>query len=205
MRRAGVIGVTRRKKWRTTTRDESQRPAPDLVNRQFKATTLNQLWVADITHVPTRKQPLYLATVLDVWSRKVVGWSMATRMPAELVVNALDMAVKRRGGAAEVIHHSDQGRQYTSGLFQKRCKTLGVKISMGSVGDCYDNAMAESFFATLESELLNIVPLFNDPQHAQREIFKYIEGFYNVKRRHSQLNQMSPANFESAHERDQIA
>ena len=205
MRRAGVIGVTRRKKWRTTTRDESQRPAPDLVNRQFKASALNQLWVADITHVPTRKQPLYLATVLDVWSRKVVGWSMATRMPAELVVNALEMAVKRRGGAAEVIHHSDQGRQYTSDLFQKRCKILGVKISMGSVGDCYDNAMAESFFATLESELLNIVPLFSDPQHAQSEIFKYIEGFYNVKRRHSQLNQMSPANFESAHERDQIA
>ena len=130
---------------------------------------------------------------------------MATRMPAELVVNALEMAVKRRGGAAEVIHHSDQGRQYTSDLFQKRCKILGVKISMGSVGDCYDNAMAESFFATLESELLNIVPLFSDPQHAQREIFKYIEGFYNVKRRHSQLNQMSPANFESAHERDQVA
>ena len=104
-----------------------------------------------------------------------------------------------------MIHHSDQGRQYTSGLFQKRCKTLGVKISMGSVGDCYDNAMAESFFATLECELLNIVPLFSDPQHAQREIFKYIEGFYNVKRRHSQLNQMSPANFESAHERDQVA
>ena len=90
---------------------------------------------------------------------------MATRMPAELVVNALEMAVKRRGGAAEVIHHSDQGRQYTSDLFQKRCKILGVKISMGSVGDCYDNAMAESFFATLECELLNIVPLFSDPQH----------------------------------------
>ena len=205
MRVAQVIGVTRRKKWKTTKRDEDQRPAPDLVDRQFKASEPNQLWVADITHIPTRTQPIYLATILDVWSRKVVGWSMSTTMPAALVIKALDMAMKRRGYPRGVIHHSDQGSQYTSGQFKARCEELGVRISMGSVGNCYDNAMAESFFATLESELLNIGALFNDPKHAESEIFKYIEGFYNVSRLHSKLQQMSPVAFEEAYERDQVA
>lgn len=205
MRVAKLIGVTRRKKWKTTRRDEDQRPAPDLVDRQFKASGPNQLWVADITHVPTRAKPIYLATILDVWSRKVVGWSMSTTMPATLVIKALDMAMKRRGFPRGVIHHSDQGSQYTSGVFKARCEQLGVRISMGSVGDCYDNAMAESFFATLESELLNIGPLFDDPKHAESEIFKYIEGFYNVTRLHSKLQQMSPVAFEEAYERDLVA
>ena len=205
MKSAGLIGVTRRKKWRTTKRDESQRAAPDLVDRTFTAEVANQLWVADITHIPTRTQAIYLATVMDVWSRKVVGWSMATEMPASLVVNALEMAVKRRELSTQVIHHSDQGSQYTSELFKSRCEALNVNISMGSVGDCYDNAMAESFFATLESELLNIVPLFSNPDEAEREIFKYIEGFYNEKRLHSQLNHMSPAAFEAAHEMKNVA
>lgn len=205
MRAAKMIGITRRKKWKTTKRDEDQRPAPDLVDRQFKASGPNQLWVADITHIPTRTQPIYLATILDVWSRKVVGWSMSTTMPATLVVKALDMAMERRGSPRGVIHHSDQGSQYTSEMFKTRCEKLGVRISMGSVGDCYDNAMAESFFATLESELLNIGPLFDNPKHAEIEIFKYIEGFYNVTRLHSKLQQMSPVAFEEANERDLVA
>ena len=130
---------------------------------------------------------------------------MSTTMPATLVIEALDMAMKRRGYPSGVIHHSDQGSQYTSERFKTRCKDLGVKIPMGSVGDCYDNAMAESFFATLESELLNIVPLFNDPKHAQSEIFKYIEGFYNISRLHSKLQQISPVTFEEAHNKNQVA
>ena len=155
MRVAEIIGITRRKKWKTTKRDEDQRPAPDLVERQFKANGPNQLWVADITHVPTRTQAIYLATILDVWSRRVVGWSMSTTMPATLVIEALNMAMKRRGHPSGVIHHSDQGSQYTSEQFKTRCKDLGVRISMGSVGDCYDNAVTESFFHTLKVELIN--------------------------------------------------
>ena len=199
MRDAGIMGVTRRKKWKTTKRAEDRRPAPDLVDRDFTAEGPDQLWVADITHVPTRSQPVYLATVLDVWSRKVVGWSMSTQMPAELVISALEMAVSRRNPQGEVIHHSDQGSQYTSEKFMTRCAELGVLVSMGSVGDCYDNAMAESFFATLESELLNIVPLFANPEEAKREIFRFIEGFYNEKRLHGQLGHRSPSAFETAH------
>jgi len=199
MRDAGIMGVTGRKKWKTTKRAENRRPAPDLVDRDFTAEGPDQLWVAEITHIPTRSQPVYLATVLDVWSRKVVGWSMSTQMPAELVISALEMAVSRRNPQGEVIHHSDQGSQYTSEKFMNRCKELGVLVSMGSVGDCYDNAMAESFFATLESELLNIVPLFVNPEEAKREIFMFIEGFYNEKRLHGQLVHRSPSAFEAAH------
>ena len=205
MKKAKIMGVTRRKKWRTTIKDDKQKNSKDLVNRQFTAEKANQLWVADITHIPTRTKPLYLAIVMDVWSRKVVGWSMKTSMPAELVISALEMAIKRRSYPVGVIHHSDQGSQYTSELFKSYCRTFGVKTSMGSVGDCYDNAMAESFFATLEAELLNIVPLFKDPEHAQEEIFKYIEGFYNERRLHSKLNYMTPNAFESMHEMTRVA
>ena len=195
MREAGICGVTRRRRVRTTRRDERARPAPDLVDREFTATGPNQLWVADITHVPTQVGVLYLAVVVDVWSRKVVGWAMSEKMPTGLVLAALDMALLRRmpGG---VIHHSDQGSQYTSHAFRQRCEAHGVRVSMGSVGDCYDNAMAESFFATLEAELLDLVPLFESLEAAEREIFAYIEGFYNTRRLHSRLDYRSPMEFE---------
>lgn len=196
MREVGICGVTRRKKWRTTIRDPKARPAPDLVEREFRATEADQLWVADITEIPTRSSKLYLAAVIDVWSRKVVGWSMSPRMPAELVVKALEMAMERRGYPRGVIHHSDQGSQYTSQQFKERCDELKVQISMGSVGDCYDNAMAESFFATLECELLNIVQPFKCHLEAEVAVFEYIEGFYNTRRRHSRLNHLSPVQFE---------
>jgi putative transposase len=154
MREAGLVGASRRRGGVTTTRrDQDARPAPDLVDRNFVASGPNELWVADITFVPTASGFLYLAVVLDAWSRKVVGWGMTNHLRAELVVDALEMAVGQRR-PRDVIHHSDQGSQYTSLAFGKRCKEAGVRPSMGSVGDAYDNAMCESFFATLECELL---------------------------------------------------
>jgi putative transposase len=200
MREAGIRGVTRRSKHKTTTRDKDSRPAADLVRRSFAAEGPNQLWVADITHVPTRTGTLYLATVLDVWSRKVVGWAMDRQMPAELVSKALEMAVVRRR-PSNLIHHSDRGSQYTSLAFTARCKALNVRTSMGAVGDCYDNAMAESFFATLECELLGIVGTFATHDDAREQVFSFLEGFYNNHRLHSRLGMRSPAEFERDAER----
>jgi len=153
--------------------------------------------VADITYVPTRVGFLYLAAVLDVWSRRVVGWAMAAHLRTELVLDALDMAVEQRRPGS-VIHHSDQGSQYTSLAFGARCEELGVRPSMGSVGDCYDNAMCESFFATLECELL-ARSRFDTHGEARRAIFSFIEGWYNPHRRHSALGQISPCEFERRH------
>jgi transposase InsO family protein len=152
MRTAGLQGITRRKRVYTTVRDTDARPAPDLVQRHFNAQAPDALWVADITYVPTWTGFLYLAVVVDAFSRRVVGWAMENHLRSELVLQALEMAYgQRRPG--QVIHHSDQGTQYTSIAFGMRCQQMGVRPSMGSVGDCFDNAMAESFFATLECEL----------------------------------------------------
>ncbi len=195
MRTAGLTGVTRRSKHVTTVRDEEARPAPDLVDRKFVATAPDELWVADITHIPVKSGAFYLAIVLDVFTRKVVGWATRTDMQAELVIGALDMAVARRRPAS-VIHHSDQGSQYTSAAFRTRCAQYGVRLSMGSVGDCFDNAMAESFNATLEVELLDLVAVFTGPDDADAELFSYIEGFYNTRRLHSALGMKSPVEAE---------
>ena len=191
-----IEGVTRRRfRTGTTKREAGSRPAPDLVDRDFSAGGPDQLWVADITCVPTRAGWLYLAVVLDAWSRRVVGWAMATHMRAELVDDALWMAVRSRRPEAGVIHHSDQGSQYTSLGFGQRCLEAGVIQSMGSVGDAYDNAMCESFFATLECELIDR-RRFSTVAEARREVFSFIEGFYNTRRLHSSLGYESPANFE---------
>ena len=195
MRAAAIAGVSRRRKFRTTQRDPGARPAPDLVDRKFVADRPNQLWVADITYVPTDAGFLYVAVVLDVWSRKIVGWAMSSRLVTQLVVDALTMAMQRRRPAEGVIHHSDQGCQYTSIDFGKRCRDAGVRPSMGSVGDCYDNAMCESFFATLECELLDRTH-FRDRGEAELAVFDFIEGFYNTHRRHSALGYVAPAIFE---------
>ena len=196
MKRAGIRGVTRRR-WRaaTTRRDAKARPAVDLVNRDFSAEGPNQLWVADITYVPTWAGWLYLAVVLDAWSRRIVGWAMAPHLRAELVEDALAMAISRRRPRGRVIHHSDRGSQYTSLAFGRQCREAGIVQSMGSAGDAYDNAMCESFFATLECELIDRVR-FRTAADARREVFSFIEGFYNTLRLHSALGYRAPAHFE---------
>ena len=196
MKQARISGVTRRKYVRTTRRDARDRPAPDLVNREFTANGPDQLWVADITYIPTLAGFLYLAVVLDVWSRKIIGWSMSTRLATKVVLDALTMALDRRCPEHGVIHHSDQGCQYTSIEFGRRCREHGVRPSMGSVGDCYDNAMCESFFATLECELLDR-SRFRTTTDAELAVFDFIEGFYNTKRRHSSIGYLAPTAFEA--------
>jgi len=191
---AGLEGASRRRFVKTTQRSEDARPAPDLVDRDFTVSGPDQLWVADITYIPTWAGFLFLAVVLDAWSRRVVGWAMATHLRTQLVLDALDMALWQRRPQS-VIHHSDQGTQYTSIEFGLRCKRAGVRPSMGSVGDAYDNAMCESFFATLECELLEQCR-FRTPAEARPAVFGFIEGWYNPRRRHSALGYQSPANFE---------
>jgi putative transposase len=199
MRLGGLRGASRRRKWRTTVRDKQARPAPDLVDRKFTAAGPDQLWVADITYIPTGAGFLFLAVVLDAWSRRVVGWAMASHLKSSLVLQALEMALGQRR-PTNVIHHSDQGTQYTSIAFGIRCKQAGVRPSMGSVGDAYDNAMCESFFATLETELLE-QERFRNQAEAKMKIFDYIEGWYNLHRRHSALGYRSPIQFERGHVR----
>jgi putative transposase len=201
MRGSGLLGASRRKWVTTTTRDRSVRPAPDLVDRKFTALGPNQLWVADITYIPTWAGFLYLAVVLDVWSRKIVGWAMANHLKTELVLAALDMALTQRRPAEGLIHHSDQGCQYTSVAFGNRCRRAGVRPSMGSVGDCYDNAMCESFFATLECELLDRFR-FRTAAEAKAAVFTFIEGWYNTHRRHSSIGYLSPNDYERLHRRE---
>jgi putative transposase len=199
MRGAGLVGASHRRGGPVTTRrDSERRPAPDLVDRDFSAPGPNRLWVSDITFVPTAAGFLYLAVVLDAWSRRIVGWSMANHLRAELVLDALEMALgQRRPG--DVILHSDQGSQFTSLAFGNRCREAGVRPSMGSVGDAYDNAMCESFFASLECELL-ARRRFASQADARMAVFSYIEGWYNPLRLHSALGYKSPA----AYEKEQI-
>ena len=198
MQAAGLQGVSRRKGPKTTIRDQSARPAPDLVDRDFTVEAPNQLWVADITYVPTWTGFLYLAVVLDAFSRRVVGWSMANHLRTELVLAALEMALTQRK-PEEVIHHSDQGSQYTSIAFGQRCQIAGVRPSMGSVGDCYDNALCESFFATLECELIDRES-FATHAEARMAVFSFIEGWYNPHRRHSALDYKSPIAYEETYQ-----
>ena len=194
MREANLQGASRRRQFSTTVRDRDRRPAPDLVERHFTAEGKDQLWVADITYIPTWSGFLYLAVVLDVWSRRVVRWSMADHLRTEIVLDALDMALWQRRPST-VIHHSDQGTQYTSIAFGLRCREAGVRPSMGSVGDCFDNALCESFFATLECELLDR-RRFKTQAQARIAVFEFLEGWYNPHRLHSSLGYLSPAEFE---------
>jgi putative transposase len=194
MRTAGLKGVQKKRFWCTTRSGATERWAPDLVERQFVADRPNALWVADVTYVPTAEGFLYLAIVLDVFSRLIVGWAMAARLSSHLVQAALDMAYAQRT-PQEVIHHSDHGSEYTAIAFGTRCTQLGVRPSMGSVGDCFDNAMAESVFATLECEVLDR-NRFQTRDEARSAIFSWIEGWYNTHRRHSSLGYLSPQEYE---------
>lgn len=195
MRAAGLKGLAPVKFVTTTVADPASDRALDKVERQFTAEGPDQLWVADITYVPTWSGFLYLAIVLDVFSRRIVGWAMANHLRTQLVLDALDMALAQRRPDS-VIHHSDRGCQYTSYAFGKRCREAKVMPSMGSVGDAYDNAMAESFFATLEREVINR-RTFRSQAEARMAIFTWLEGWYNPHRRHSSLGYLSPMKYES--------
>ncbi len=201
MRQQGLRGVSRRRLHRptTTVRDEAARPARDLVRRDFHATRPNVLWVADITYVPTREGFLYLACVLDVCTRRCVGWAMRDTLATEIVTAALDMAVLRARPAPGLVHHSDHGAQYTSAVFGQRCQEAGIVPSMGTVGDAFDNALAESFFATLECELIDR-KTFVTRDEARTKIFDYLEVWYNARRRHSALDYLSPIEYERRYE-----
>jgi putative transposase len=203
MRADGLVGVHRRRAIRTTVRDRDAAPAPDLVNRVFRATCPNALWVADITYVPTRAGFLYVAVVVDAFSRAVVGWSMAGHLRTDLILDALDMAIARRRPGEGLVHHSDQGTQYTSLAFGRRAREAGIALSMGSVGDCFDNAMAESFFASLETELIDRSS-WRTRAEARLAVFDYIEAFYNPQRRHSALGYLSPGEFERRYRSEAI-
>ena len=194
MRRAGLKGVQKRRFVCTTRSGSPERWAPDLVDRNFTVDRPDALWVADVTYVPTAEGFLYLAVVLDAFLRLIVGWAMADRLCSDVVRTALEMAYAQRG-PREVIHHSDHGSEYTAIAFGKRCTELGVRPSMGSVGDCYDNALAESFFASLECEVLDR-NRFGTRAAARAAIFSWIEGWYNPHRRHSSLGYVSPREFE---------
>jgi putative transposase len=196
MRELGIAGVSRRRKGlRTTVRSPAAPAAADLVRRDFRAAGPDRLWVADITYVPTWQGYVFLACVLDAWSRKVVGWSMRDDLKTELALDALGMALTRRRPRPGLVHHSDRGSQYTSLAFGKTIEAAGVLPSMGRRGDAFDNALAESFFATLETELLDRHS-FRSRDEARIAIFTYIEGFYNTRRRHSTLGYRSPDRFE---------
>ena len=194
MRTAGLQGISRRKGPRTTIRGKDAQVIPDLVKRNFLATAPNRLWVADITYIPTWAGFLYLAVVMDAFSRRIVGWAMETYLRTELVLEALNMALWQRRPSV-VIHHSDQGCQYTSIAFGKRCKEASVRPSTGTVGDCFDNALCESFFATLECELLDR-RRFKTQAEARMAVFEFIEAWYNPHRRHSALDYSSPVVYE---------
>jgi putative transposase len=198
MRVAGLRGCMRSKKRKTTCRDPRTAPAPDLLGREFVAAQPNKVWLADITYIPTQEGFLYLAFILDAHSRKIVGWSMDSHMKTELVVDALQMAVWRRKPSAGLVHHSDRGTQYTAISFGKRLEEVGIVASMGRTGSALDNAMAESFVATLKSELLVHRGHFPDREVARSATFEYLEGFYNRRRLHSALSYRSPADYEEA-------
>lgn len=195
MATAGIRGCCRRRRHWTTRTDRDTTHASDLLERDFTADAPDQRWVADITYVSTWQGPVYLAFVLDLFSRRVVGWSMRTDLKTELVLDALNMAIDNRRPSVGLVHHSDQGSQYTSLAFGKRLRESGIVASTGSVGDAYDNAAAESFVATLKTELLH---RYSWPRRLDAElaIFDYVETFYNRKRRHSTIGQVSPMVYE---------
>ena len=196
MREAGISGLVARKRGRTTIRVPGVRVADDLVERRFRPEAPNVLWIADITYLRTWEGWLYLAAVQDAYSRRIVGWSMADHMRAELVVDALQMALARRRPKPGLVFHSDQGSQFVALGFGQACRDAGIAQSMGSKGCAYDNAVAESFFATLKKELVHRRS-WPTPREMTGEIFEYIEAFYNPRRRHSTLGMLSPVDYEN--------
>jgi len=199
MREARIAGIHRRRRRGCTRRDPGAEPSDDLVKRSFDPSDPDRLWVMDVTEHHSADGKAYLAVVLDAFSGRVVGWSIADHMRAELVVDALQMAIwRRRPPAGQTIAHSDHGSTYTSWAFGRRLRAAGLLGSMGSIGDCFDNSVAESFFGTLQLELLDEHHWENRRQLAQA-IFEWIEAWYNPKRRHSYCQMLSPVDYEAAH------
>jgi putative transposase len=196
MRNAGLAGQLKRRRGKTTIAVQGVRTAPDLVERDFNPTEPNRLWAADITYIRTWEGWLYLASVMDCYSRRIVGWALADHLRAELVVDALEMAVARRRPDVGLVHHSDRGSQFTSLIFTRRCRSVGIDISMGSRGDCFDNAVLESFHASLKKDLI-YRRSWPTKAEARTAVFGYIESFYNRRRRHSTLGMLSPVEFEN--------
>jgi putative transposase len=195
MRMAGISPHQRHRRYPVTTqRQPGVVPAPNRLNQDFKALAANQKWVSDFTYIDTAEGWLYLATVLDLFSRKVVGWAMAEQMDATLVEKALHMALQARQPEVSLLHHSDQGRQYTSAAYQSALASAHIQVSMSRVGNCYDNAVAESFFGTLKAEC--VTSQFPTRALARRSLFEYIEVWYNRQRLHSTLGYLSPTEFE---------
>jgi putative transposase len=182
MRLAELSGQVKHRRGKTTIRVRGVRTARDLVERDFNPTVVNRLWCADITYIRTWEGWLYLASVMDCYSRRIVGWAIADHLRAELVVDALEMAVKRRQPDAGLVHHSDQGSQYTSLIFTRRCRAVGIDVSMGSRGDCFDNAVLESFHASLKKDLIHRRS-WPTKAEARTAVFDYIEEFENGTRR----------------------
>ena len=201
MREANISGLVKRRRGRTTISVPGVRTAADLVERDFNPQAPDRLWTADITYIRTWEGWLYLASIIDCYSRRIVGWAMADHLHADLVVDALEMAVARRHPGRGVIHHSDQGGQYVSLLFTRRCRGVGIEISMGSRGDCFDNAVLESFHASLKKDLIHRRS-WPTKTEVRTAVFDYIEAFYNRRRRHSTLGMLSPVAYEQATLRD---
>lgn len=201
MRQAGIQGLYRRRRHGCTVRDPHAEASSDLVNRNFAVDEPNRLWITDITEHPTAEGKLYCAAVMDAYSRLVVGWSIAEHMRTELVTDALGMAViRRQPETSRTILHSDHGSQYTSWAFGQRLQAAGLLASMGTVGDCYDNAMMESFWGTMQLELLDS-KAWSSRDELANAIFEWIECWYNPKRRHSSIGMHSPVTFETLHAR----
>jgi putative transposase len=199
MRLAGIEGAHRRRRGKPGRRKAATATAADLVKRHFTADAPDRLWVADISYLRTWEGFLYLAVVIDAFSRKVVGWAMADHLRTELILDAVGMAIQQRKPVRDqLIHHSDRGTQYTSFEFGRTLRACGVLASMGSVADCFDNAMAETFFATLKTELI-YTKAWSSRHELETEVFSYIEGFYNPRRRHSRLGNLSPTTYENNH------
>ncbi len=198
MRENGLVAVgTRKKRVKTTDSEHSLPVAPNLLERDFTAERPNEKWVTDITYIATNEGWLYLAVVMDLFSRRIVGWAMRADMTAQLVVDALQMATANRRPPAGLLHHSDRGSQYCSHFYQQQLAQYQMVVSMSRKGDCYDNAAIESFFGTLKSERVDR-QIYATRAEARRDIFAYIEGFYNRKRRHSTLGYVSPLEFEKS-------
>lgn len=201
MRHAGLSGLHKRRRGRTTIGVQGVRTAPDLVQRDFNPTAPDRLWCADITYIRTWEGWLYVASVMDCYSRRIVGWAMADHMRTELVIDALQMAVTRRRPEGRPVHHSDQGSQYTSLIFTKRCRSVDIDVSMGSKGDCFDNAAMESFHASLKKDLVHRRS-WPTKTEARTAMFAYIETFYNRRRRHSTLGMLCAVDFEARYAAD---